>query len=112
MQREETEAIPTTNGMDRGGMLIREIPVGILDNQIQVLPMFALYTANPATQKMPLKEMLALSGLPVEEFLRARLLAPFADLWMELALHGIVVEADSKIYAAALNEFFNTISGA
>ncbi len=83
-------------GMDRGGLIIREIPIDILTAKRNAIPFFALYAKNP--QGPPLiADMIKKSGMSGEDFLRQKIIKPFVAQWLEMTVvHGISMEPHAQ----------------
>jgi hypothetical protein len=84
-------------GMDRGGMIVREIPKSILEGKTKVVPMFSLY-AKPAGRGEPmLATMIKKSGMDPQRFVREKITRPFAKQFMALGLkNGVVMEPHAQ----------------
>lgn len=91
------------NGLERGGMLVREIPKEVRRGQARYVPLFALYSQPNPGQPPLLADMIARSGLGGEEFIQAKILRPFIAQWLALAIdRGIVMEPHAQNVLLAL----------
>jgi hypothetical protein len=83
------------SGMSDGGMLVRELP-HLRDASCQYIPLFALY-ATPADGLPLLARLTGARGDDLLEWLQEKLIAPYARLWVDLAVeHGIVTEGHAQ----------------
>lgn len=83
---ETFSAIP--KGMSEGGMIIREIPKEMASGKRKYVPMFALY-ATPKNGGEPLlATMIRQSGMTPKDFMRDKIIRPFAKQWIQLAVQG------------------------
>lgn len=87
----------------RGGMIIREIPQAITSGNERFIPLFSLY-ADRAGKAPLLAEMIALSGIPTEEFIQKRIIDPFVKQWVNLVLiNGLSMEPHAQNVLIGLN---------
>ncbi len=84
-------------GMPRGGMIIRQIPRDIRAGERRFVPLFSLY-ARPRDGSAPmLAQMIRRSGQTPTDFVRGRIVEPFARMWTELAVRrGITSEPHAQ----------------
>ena len=92
---EVLSAIP--RGMSEGGMVIRAIPKALMRGDVRYVPLFSLY-AKPKNGGQPLlQEMVAKSGMPMKQFVRDKIIRPFAKQWLKLSVQqGIVPEPHAQ----------------
>jgi hypothetical protein len=83
-------------GMEEGGMIVRAIPRELLDGRVRYVPLFSLY-ATPQGGRPLLADMIAQSGLSPRAFVQEKILRPFAQQWIELAVkRGIIPEPHAQ----------------
>lgn len=84
-------------GMDEAGMLVRSVPEDIASGKTKLVPLFALY-AEPKDGAEPLlRGMIRRSGMQSREFVKEKILRPFARQWAELVFeHGITSEPHAQ----------------
>ncbi len=84
-------------GFERGGMILRFISEEIQSGEESLIPLFALYTQSPKDHISPIEKMLSSQGESPKEFVRTKILQPFARLWVEMVLkEGVAIEAHSQ----------------
>lgn len=84
-------------GMERGGMIVREIPASILEGRTKVVPMFSLYTRPAGSGEAMLTTMIRESGMDPQRFMREKITRPFAKQFMALGLkNGVVMEPHAQ----------------
>lgn len=83
---------------ERGGMIIREIPENIKNGQDSFVPLFSLYAKCKSCRKNPLlMDMINKSDMGPEAFVRNKIISPFLDQWLELAIkEGISMEPHAQ----------------
>lgn len=80
-------------GMERGGMIVREIPKDVRDGKSRLIPMFSLFVAAEGGTPPLLVEMIKASGMDPRRFVAEKITRPFAQQFMELAIrNGVVME--------------------
>lgn len=84
-------------GMDRGGMLIRQFPKGIFEDGKSLIPLFALYGGNSAQGPPVLVNMINKSNMPASEFINQKIIEPFAKMWLGTTIDvGFSMEAHAQ----------------
>lgn len=92
-------------GMDRGGMLIREFPEGIVEGKRSFVSLFALYGGGTAQGPPLLVEMINKSGQSPSEFVHTRIIEPFVRTWISTTIdHGFSMEAHAQNSLLELGE--------
>jgi hypothetical protein len=80
-------------GMKRGGMIVRQFPLDLIEGRANYIPIFALYALPPGQGPPLLAEMIRKSGRPALEFIRDHFIRPFARQWLDLTIfNGISME--------------------
>ncbi|HEX4924478.1 MAG TPA: IucA/IucC family C-terminal-domain containing protein, partial [Bdellovibrionales bacterium] len=90
-------------GIEGGGMIVRALPEKIVRGELLYIPLFALYGDGKGTLEPHLVRMIRESGDAPAEFIRTRILRPFAALWAELALRGITMEPHGQNMMIAID---------
>lgn len=85
-------------GMERGALIIREIPTEVLAQSKRIVPLFSLYAqavrGNPMLLKMILK-----SGLDPYEFVENLIIKPFLKQYLEMVMKlSITMEPMRRMY--------------
>lgn len=81
-------------GMERGGLIIREIPLELLRKKLDLMPMFSFFTPPAPNKKSPVADMLHKLG---SESLNENIIHPFAKVWTSLIVqNGIAIEAHAQ----------------
>lgn len=85
-------------GQLRGGMIIREIPDAIKSGKEKFVPLFSLYGKCPNCKSPPLLvSMINKSKMRPDDFVREKIITPFVDQWVELAVkQGISTEPHAQ----------------
>jgi hypothetical protein len=84
-------------GMERGGMIIRQIPKEVLTGQRRYVPLFSLYAKQPDGSAPMLAKMIKQSGQDADVFVRERIVGPFVKQWLQLLTeHGITSEPHAQ----------------
>lgn len=93
-------------GMDRGGMLIRQFPKGIFEEGKSLIPLFALYGGNSAQGPPILAKMISESNMPASEFIKQKIIEPFANLWLGTTIDvGFSMEAHAQNSLIEVDKF-------
>lgn len=93
--RESFGIIP--KGMERGGMLVREMPEGLLTGERRMMPLFSLYSQSSPKEEPYLLTQIKKSGLNPRDYLSEYIFRPFAKQWLDLAIdQGIFMEAHAQ----------------
>lgn len=88
--------------MQDHGMILRLLPAEILDGSVIAVPMFALLSGGLGGSSLLVK-VLERSGMDARQFAEDVLCAPFASLWLDLAMrHGLLIEAHAQDLLLAL----------
>ena len=84
-------------GMERGGMIIRDIPRDVASGKTRLVPLFSLYAKRPGGKAPLLAQMIRDSGMSAEAFVRTKIIRPFARQWLKLAVdRGITMEPHAQ----------------
>lgn len=87
----------TPKGADYGGMIIREIPDEIIVGEKKFLPLFSILTSGKNKTPPELLRMIKESGLSTEEFLQKKIIRPFVEQWVTLAVEqGISMDPHTQ----------------
>lgn len=79
-----------------GGMVIREIPKDLLEDKIEIMPCFALYTKQKYSS-IPLYNMIHISGLNSYDWINKYIIKPFVKKYLQLEINnGITFECHSQ----------------
>ncbi len=82
--------------MERGGMIIREIPSDILNSKIEVVPFFSLYTIQNNLQ-IPILQLSCEYNLTPEEWVNKYIFRPFCKQYLYLAIViGVTTESHGQ----------------
>jgi len=101
--QESLATIP--KGMERGGLIIRELPHGLAEGTRTVIPLFALYGGNSARGPPLLAKMIKQSGEPASVFIKNRILDPFIKMWLSTTIdNGFSMEAHAQNTLIELDE--------
>jgi hypothetical protein len=92
-------------GMDRGGMILRALRRNMSSGRTKIIPLFAIYTKPNSKTPSPLEIMLQKSKLSPRDLVVQKILQPFAEQWVDLAVnHGITIEAHAQNVLMELNK--------
>ncbi len=82
-------------GFDRGGQILREIPKEAFKNGKTLVPLFSLYSTASGKNTL-LKKMISGQKDPIN-FIKQKILAPFAKAWIDWAVDAdLVMEAHAQ----------------
>ncbi|MFN9068754.1 MAG: ferric iron reductase, partial [Bdellovibrionales bacterium] len=92
------------HGMDRGGMIIREIPEAILNGQMDVMPVFSMFTKQQ-DGTIPMLTMSASEKQPLSSWLQQRFLNPFSQMYWDWTLrHHLAIEAHAQNFLMVIKD--------
>ena len=88
-----------------GGMIIRQIPSELLKSEINLMPMFALYTRQK-NGKIPIISMIEKSQLNNLNWIQKYLITPFTIQFLELQINnGIITESHGQNLLIQINDY-------
>ncbi len=90
--REVISFIP--HGLERGGMIIREIPSQLLTNSdFELMPVFSLFTEQ-SNKEIPIYKLS--KGQDLDKYIYNKIIIPFIDEFFSLAFLGISTESHAQ----------------
>lgn len=103
--REVISVIP--KNLDRGGMILREIPEQLLkeDTKFELMPMFSLFTKQQ-DEEIPIYRLS--EGQDLEKYIYTKIIIPYVDQYFYLGIIGISTEPHSQNLLIEINsgDFF------
>lgn len=98
---QDTQYMPETfsmipKGIQRGGMIIREIPPDLASGKTHFIPLFSLYSERAGSAPL-LAEMINRSQQDPNKFIQEKIIRPFVKQWLELNIKlGISMEPHAQ----------------
>lgn len=80
-------------GWEKGGTILRSIPKEVQSGKVTHIPFFAIFAEQPDGSRPLILDMVEKSGLSFNKFYHEKIIRPFLEQWLDLALnHGITTE--------------------
>lgn len=96
-------------GMDKGGVIVRFFPPELVEGEERDVSFFSLY-ATPTDGSKPLLLQLAeAEGMRGQDYFREKILIPFLEQWLDLAIQGIFMEPHGQNLKLARDSKTNKI---